>query len=874
MRLNRKGFTLIELLVTIIIIGLIISFSVYGIVHAINKTKDKKLEISLSSIKESAREYSSEFGSGSWRSDDDNYESFCVTVGELINKGLLGKDIILDNNVNEDTFVIVKRNKVTLVTIKEEITEPGDDNYYFCTNQEVDESEEIIKPKIISSTNYTDKIEVSFQNGSATHNGSSSEVTYKCLYGDISSNVNMEGVIADNKCIVDNLKNNKVYYIIVYMNTKKGSSVAADGPIAYTTSDFIKPTFNSNLNVVTISYNDNDNNGIPVNSPSHYFRSTIDATTNIGLKKCVVNGNSFDCDENNTTKIEKDTWYKVSANTINVIYPYNNSITLNSRTYDKANNYIENSGTFSVTSKVNISFSASGGTITEVTDGRSWNTVDDIIYVNNKKYYFTIHYGGDTGIDGLPNYNNSKFINITRTGYKAQSGEEWKCISDSCKDRIYDHSVLYPASDFCDATNGECEVTLAVNWKPNTYTVTLDNQGASSGGTSKIYGKYDDGIYLGSDYTSIMTTSTNKITIPTKIGYTFEGYYTEKDGAGIQMISNTGYLTNNFTNTTYTSSVTLYAKWRINRVHIYYSVNGGTITQTTDGGTWSAVNDIVYRNGNPFYQNITYGQEDIDPCNYNNTKYINITRSGYTTNSGEEWICISDSCSVKGKIYNHNAKYLASDFCDSSNSDCDVTLAVNWKNYYTITYNANGGNTNTIPSAQTATSGISTKLSTIIPTRSNYIFTGWNTKSNGSGTKYTSGATYSGNTSVTLYAQWQYHVSHIWDATGNTLFQLYESEKFTCNKYHQYGYARYCSVCGMSVRYYRSKVDTSSTSANWWCPCKATSNTNINVYFNDESLKSSDAKTGRDNVENRCGLTCGQTLFSRESSVTSICTEH
>ena len=39
-----------------------------------------------------------------------------------------------------------------------------------------------------------------------------------------------------------------------------------------------------------------------------------------------------------------------------------------------------------------------------------------------------------------------------------------------------------------------------------------------------------------------MTTSTNNITIPTKTGYTFKGYYTENNSNGEQLINNNGYI--------------------------------------------------------------------------------------------------------------------------------------------------------------------------------------------------------------------------------------------------------------------------------------------------------------------------------------------
>ena len=71
---------------------------------------------------------------------------------------------------------------------------------------------------------------------------------------------------------------------------------------------------------------------------------------------------------------------------------------------------------------------------------------------------------------------------------------------------------------------------------------------------------------------------------------------------------------------------------------------------------------------------------------------------------------------------------------------------------YTISYDANGGSG--APAAQTKTEGKDLTLSSTVPTRTGYIFTGWNTAANGSGTEYASGDTYTANAAATLYAQW------------------------------------------------------------------------------------------------------------------------
>ena len=98
---------------------------------------------------------------------------------------------------------------------------------------------------------------------------------------------------------------------------------------------------------------------------------------------------------------------------------------------------------------------------------------------------------------------------------------------------------------------------------------------------------------------------------------------------------------------------------------------------------------------------------------------------------------------------NHNNQYMHVRMFFAFSS---ATAAV-----YTISYNANGGSG--APSAQTKDGGIDLTLSSTMPTRSGFAFTGWNTKADGSGTSYTSGATFTGNANTTLYAQWTFQGS-------------------------------------------------------------------------------------------------------------------
>ena len=106
---------------------------------------------------------------------------------------------------------------------------------------------------------------------------------------------------------------------------------------------------------------------------------------------------------------------------------------------------------------------------------------------------------------------------------------------------------------------------------------------------------------------------------------------------------------------------------------------------------------------------------------------------------------------------------------DTTAIDATYTVTIPALQKYTISYNGNGSGATGIPSSQTKIEGKSLTLSTTKPTRTGYNFAKWNTSSNGSGTNYASGGTYTANAKATLYAQWSpvtYTVSY--NANGGT----------------------------------------------------------------------------------------------------------
>lgn len=108
----------------------------------------------------------------------------------------------------------------------------------------------------------------------------------------------------------------------------------------------------------------------------------------------------------------------------------------------------------------------------------------------------------------------------------------------------------------------------------------------------------------------------------------------------------------------------------------------------------------------------------------------------------------------------------------SYTGNVSVTLYAVWKykpTTYTVSYDANGGTG--APGRQTKTYGVTLTLTTIQPTRRNYLFLGWSKDRNATSASYSAGGSYTDNADVTLYAVWRYDPETYtirYDANGGT----------------------------------------------------------------------------------------------------------
>jgi len=100
--------------------------------------------------------------------------------------------------------------------------------------------------------------------------------------------------------------------------------------------------------------------------------------------------------------------------------------------------------------------------------------------------------------------------------------------------------VDYAAGDPITLTE---DVTLYAIWQAQSYTVTFDKQ-SGDGGSASVTATFDE--------------SMPDITIPSRAGYIFKGYYSEEDGGGTQYYDENGSSTNAWNKPTAT---TLYAYW-------------------------------------------------------------------------------------------------------------------------------------------------------------------------------------------------------------------------------------------------------------------------------------------------------------------------
>ena len=196
----------------------------------------------------------------------------------------------------------------------------------------------------------------------------------------------------------------------------------------------------------------------------------------------------------------------------------------------------------------------------------------------------------------------------------------------------------WPAVQYTDgqtvtniAEPGETIILYPV-WQYGTFTVTFDNQSATTAGSTSVTATYGEAMPA--------------ITLPKRTGYTFGGYYTQANGAGTQYYTASGASARAYDQA---NAITLYAKWTINQYTLTANANGGTVPTTSGwtvaSGGASATKSITYNTKvgtlpTPTKLGHTFGgwYLDLISMGYTPVEYIQSSSAGgECINTGYAW---------------------------------------------------------------------------------------------------------------------------------------------------------------------------------------------------------------------------------------------
>jgi len=251
------------------------------------------------------------------------------------------------------------------------------------------------------------------------------------------------------------------------------------------------------------------------------------------------------------------------------------------------------------------------------------------------------------------------------------------------------------------------EVTFTAVWSANTYTITLDAGEADTPGTASVQATY------GSVFPS-------PITLPTRGGYRFKGYYTQQEGAGDPC-----YLANgNPCTSSLSSNATIYAWWE--QIPVY------NVTFRPLGGTFS--------NGWTVLTNYTEGVGLTLPTKND------ITRDNKDFGGWFE----EDDIGFMNRIYSI-----------TSSDRGDKSYRARWLDKsYTVEFKSNGGSGSGTQDFSMGESQALKDVADMYIRRPGYSFKEWSRNADGSGDCYANGEIIDGNLTdvagdvVVLYAQW------------------------------------------------------------------------------------------------------------------------
>lgn len=342
-------------------------------------------------------------------------------------------------------------------------------------------------------------------------------------------------------------------------------------------------------------------------------------------------------------------------------------------------------------------------------------------------YALTLSKGtGISSVSGAGSYESGTSVTISATPSTGYNFTKWTNSSGTSVSTSSSYTFSMPAA----------ATTYTANATKKTYTVSY-NKGTYGTGTNtsttKTYG----------------TALTLSGAIFTRSGYTQTGW--ASDAAGTNFVYATGgsYTTN--------AAVTLYPYWTREIYTLSINPNGGSMyngdSKTSSTFTTEFAYDVKTYMGN------LNSSASFEPNNsptkpgYTLSSFTFSGGSGQINTAGDTFYFMGESPEAASSTANTTNTYIF-----NGNYVGNVTATANYTaNTYYVQYDANGGS-GTMDNS-THTYGSASYLTANAFTYAGYIFSGWNTAANGSGTVYEDKAVVSTLTTVNkgtvvLYAQW------------------------------------------------------------------------------------------------------------------------
>ena len=318
------------------------------------------------------------------------------------------------------------------------------------------------------------------------------------------------------------------------------------------------------------------------------------------------------------------------------------------------------------------------------------------IKIGNIRVYYYANDGTTTSSSQVVNTDGSFTLNPNTFTRTGYTFDSWNTKSNGTGTSYEDEDTMSGIDD---------SINLYAQWNPNHYHVHFDGNGGSN--------EMEDQDFTYGEATAL------SINTFVKTGYAFTGWNTKSNGSGTSYTDGTS-----ITGLTAVdeATVTLYAQWSPITYTIKYSSNGGSGIMSNQTFTYDTAQTL---NNNVFYR-------------------VGYTYTGWNTKNDGSGTAYTNKQSILNLTTTANEV---------------ITLYAQWSpNSYTVQFNSNGGSGSMDP--MDFLYGEEKQLRENTFTKEDYLFKGWNTKSDGSGIAYTDkelvhDLVSTNHGSITLYAQWK-----------------------------------------------------------------------------------------------------------------------